>query len=337
MDAKGKLELIKRNLEEMVTEKELAKLLAEKKKITAYLGYAPTGKLHIGHFVPVLKMKDLIDCGIKFKFLTADLHAHLDDLKSPWELLDARSKYYEESIKLMLKAVGGDPKKVEFVRGSSFQYKEDYVKDVLRMAALVTLNRSKRAAAEVVRFGDEPKLGGFIYPLMQSEDVIALGADIALGGIDQRGPYMFARDILPEIGHKKPVCIFSPLVAGLTGDKMSASVEKSKVEITDDEKTVENKINSSFCESGNIKENALLEMVKFIIMPVGNKFIVERDKKYGGDLKYDDYKKLEKDFADKKIHPADLKKAVAKPINKLLVTIRKNFDTKIIKKAYPND
>ena len=241
MAADNKLELIKTGVQEVVTDRELKDVL-KKKSPTAYIGYAPTGKMHIGYFVPVMKMKDFIDAGFKVTFLTADLHAHLDDLKTPWELLDARSKYYEESIKAMLKAVGSDPKKVNFVKGSSFQYDKDYIRDVLRMAAVTTLSRSKRAAAEVVRFGKEPKVGGFIYPLMQAEDVNALKADVAFGGIDQRGPYMLARDILPMIGHNKPACVFTPLLPGLTGEKMSASVPHSKIDILDSDKDVANKI-----------------------------------------------------------------------------------------------
>ena len=84
-----------------------------------------------------------------------------NDQKSPWGLLEARSRYYEESIKGIMAAIGVDEEKVEFVRGSSFELNKDYMLDVLKMVGDVTLNRSRRAAAEVVRFKDDPKLGGF--------------------------------------------------------------------------------------------------------------------------------------------------------------------------------
>ena len=69
---------------------------------------------------------------------------------------------------------------------------------------------------------------------MQVEDVAALEIDVALGGIDQRGTYMLARDVLPEIGQRKPTCIFTPLMPGLKGGKMSASKPESKIDILDD-------------------------------------------------------------------------------------------------------
>jgi len=329
------IELIKRNTQEIVTEEELS-ALSKKKKPTAYIGFAPTGKLHIGYYVPLMKMKDFIDAGFDVTFLIADLHAHLDDLKSPWELLDARSKYYEEGIKAMLKSLGADVKKVKFVRGSSFQTEKKYSEDVLRLAAMVTLSRAKRAAAEVVRFGDEPKLGGFIYPIMQALDVAHLKADVAFGGIDQRGNYMLARELLPEIGYAKPVCVFTPLIPGLAGaGKMSASVPQSKIDILDVSVDVEKKIADAFCPK-EVETNGLLAFLKHVIFRVRKEFVIERDAKYGGNLTFDSYDKLEEEYVKGKLHPMDLKKAVAKEVNSLLATVRKEFkNAALVKKAYP--
>jgi len=67
------------------------------------------------------------------------------------------------------------------------------------------------------------------------------------------------------------------------------------------------------------------------------KFLVERPKKFGGNVSYKDYHTLERDFVSKKLHPEDLKKAMAKEVNKMLDPIRKKFKGKedILKKAYP--
>ena len=329
------INLIKQGAEEIVTEEELA-ALSKKKKPTAYIGFAPTGKLHLGYYIPVMKMKDFIDAGFEVTFLLADLHAHLDDLKSPWELLDARSKYYEEGIKAMLKSIGADARKVRFVRGSSFELDRKYMEDALRLAAMVTLSRARRAAAEVVRFGEEPKLGGFIYPIMQALDVAALKADVAFGGIDQRGNYMLARELLPELGHAKPVCVFTPLLPGLAGEgKMSASVPQSKIDILDTEKDAEKKISNAFCPK-EIEANGILAFLKQVIFRVRKEVAVKRDAKYGGDVTFKSYEALEKAYRDGKLHPMDLKKAAAKEINSLLDVVRKEFKSRdIVKKAYP--
>ncbi len=338
-------ELIKRNTQEIITEHELKDLLMEKAHPIAYIGYATTNLLHIGHFLPIVKVADFLKAGFNFKFLLANLHAHLDDQKSPWSLLDARTAVYEELVRNMLNSIGADITRLKFVKGSDFQTEQQYSIDVLRMSALTTLSRVKRAASEVVRFGDEPKMGGFIYPLMQCEDVVALEADIAFGGIDQRGIYMLGRELLPELGYKKPLCVFSPLLPSFTGGrmggKMSASENKGKVGLLDEEDAVNKKVNDAYCPEGIIKENGVMAFVEYIIFPLkydqGKKLKIERSIKFGGDVEYTSYKELEKDFVKKELHPMDLKKAISREINILLEPIRKNFSKKkdLLREAYP--
>jgi tyrosyl-tRNA synthetase len=336
-----RLQLLTRYAQEVVTEEDL-KAALEKKKPTAYMGYAPTGQLHIGHFIPIMKIADFLDAGIHFKFLIADVHAYLDDQKTPWELLDARSEYYEKCIRGMVEACGTDPKKLEFVRGSSFQFKEDYMKDVLRMAGSVTFNRVKRAASEVVRFGDAPKLGGFIYPLLQIEDVRALGADITLSGVDQRGIYMLGRELLPEIGGKSYACVFTPLLPSLAGGKMGGKMSSSagnKIAATAIAADVREKMNCAYCVPGEVEGNSILMFLKQVIFPLKEKkhehVVVERPVKYGGNAEYADYKALEADFAAKKIHPLDLKNTLAKELCELTAPVCKAVPQSVLDKAYP--
>jgi len=337
-----KLKLVTRNTEEIVSLGELRKLL-KKPMVRAYAGYATTGQMHIGHLLPIIKVIDFLDAGLQFTFLIADLHSFLDDKKTPWKLLDARSHYYETAIKAMLQSAGADTSRVSFVRGMEFQFDKDYVMDILHMAGEITMKRAKRAASEVVRFSETPKLGGFIYPLMQSRDVVALKADIAFGGIDQRGIYMLAREMLPVIGYSKPVCIFTPLLPSLSGGKMggkmSASEEKSKISITAPEKEVEKRIVNSYCPAKQVKGNWVLMFFKHVVFPVMERkkqeLVIERPEKYGGKLVYDSYMGLEKDFASGALHPLDAKKALAKEVNELLGPVREKVTREMIKKAYP--
>ena len=70
---------------------------------------------------------------------------------------------------------------------------------------------------------------------------------------------------------------------------------------------------------------ALLEYFIFVLKEdKGEEFIVERNEKYGGNLTYKNYKSLEKDFVAKKLHPLDLKNAVAREINLILKPIRED-------------
>jgi len=334
-----RLELVKRNTEDIVVEEELEKLLKEKKQPCAYIGMACTGKVHVGYFVPIIKIKDFLEAGFKFKILIADLHAHLDDRKAPFELLDKRVKYYKEVLTAMLKSVNANIKNVEFVKGSDFQLENDYVRDMLRLSAWNTLTRCKRAASEVVRFGDEPKLSGFIYPIMQALDEEYLKVDCQYGGIDQRKLLMFARENLPKLGYKPRIEIMTPMLPGLKGEKMSASVAESKIDILDSKEEIKSKINKAFCPEGEVENNGVLAFFKQVIMILKEdgkgKLIIKRPAKFGGNLKIGFYEELERVFVDKKLHPMDLKAALIEELDKLIEPIRKGLKEKLVKEAYP--
>ncbi|MEF8872185.1 MAG: tyrosine--tRNA ligase [Haloarculaceae archaeon] len=340
MNTADRVDLVTRYTQEVVTDEELAELLEEDSP-SAYIGYAPTGEMHIGHFTTMRKLADFLQAGVDVTVLIADLHAHLDDEKSPFDLLDARSAYYEEAIEGMIEAAGANPDDIDFVRGTEFQLEEEYTLEMYRMAAETTISRTQRAASEVVRESESPNLGGLIYPLMQNLDVKSLGADIAYGGIDQRGIYMLGREILPDHGGQSPVCLFAPLLAGLSGGKMSASEESSKVNLTDSPAEVADKINDAYCPMGEAEDNGVLEYMEYLVFPIlderGENFVVERPEEYGGDLVYESYDVLESDFVSEDLHPADLKGAAGTYVSEVIDPIRErlNGQPELLAEAYP--
>jgi len=339
MDIKKRLELIKRNTEEIVTLEELEELLKKKKKPVVYLGTAITGRPHIAYFLWIHKLADFLKAGFKVKLLLADLHGALDN--TPWDVLDARYNYYKKLMPLMFKSVGADVKNFEIVKGSDFQLKKEYISDVLKMSTFTTVRDCNKAASEVVKFGDNPKLSGLIYPIMQSLDEVYLKVDVQYGGLDQRKILMFARENLPKMGYERRVEIMTPIIPGLSeGGKMSSSVESSKIDLLDDEKTVNEKIKRAYCKEGEVEGNGVLAFFKNVVIVIkqdsNKKFIVERDEKFGGNLEFERYEDLEKMYANKELHPLDLKNALAKEVNNLLSIIRKNRKEleKLSKKAY---
>src|SRR3989344_4061090 len=78
MDINKRLELIKRNTEEIITEEEIMELLKKKKVPVVYCGYEPNGPMHLGHFVTITKLMDLEKAGFKIIVLLADIHALLN-------------------------------------------------------------------------------------------------------------------------------------------------------------------------------------------------------------------------------------------------------------------
>ena len=342
MDTAERKRLITRHTEEVVTEEELEELLSEPNP-SIYIGYAPTGEMHIGHFTTIRKLADFLRADLDVTVLIADLHAHLDDEKSPFDLLEARSEYYRTAIEAMVEAAGARSEDIEFVNGTEFELDQPYTLELYRLLADTTISRAQRAGSEVVRQSENPKLGGLAYTLMQSLDVAALDADIAYGGIDQRGIYMLAREILPEHGHDKPLCLFAPLLSGLSGGKMSASEAGSGVRLSDDPETVSEKINGAYCPQGEVEDNGVLEYLQHLVFPIleetGESFVIERPEQYGGDIVYEEYGSLEADFVAGELHPQDLKGATGETIAEIIAPIRARFETEpeLLDRAYPDE
>jgi len=335
MSINERFELIKRNTEEIVKESELKDLLKKKKNPVVYWGTAVTGKPSIAYFFPLLKLSDFSKAGFKVKVLLADLHGAMDG--TPWGVLEKRYDFYKEAISQILKALNTDLSKIEFVKGSEFQLKPEYMYDVLQLASKNSVNDCQRASAEVVKKAENPEVAGLIYPIMQALDEQYLGADIQFGGLDQRKILMFARENLPKINYNSRIDAFNPMIQGLIGKKMSSSDPKTKVDLTDDLKSVQKKINNADCVVGD-PDNGVMAFLKYVIMVIkqdnNEKFIIKRPDKYGGNLEYEDCESIEKDFKDKKLHPLDLKNAVAKEISILLSKIDIKKLRELGKRAY---
>lgn len=185
MDITEKLRLITRNAEEVVTEEELRQLIETKEKPRAYVGYEPSGEIHLGHMMTVQKLMDLQEAGFEIIVLLADIHAYLNEKGTFEEIAEVAD--YNKKVFI---ALGLDESRAKFVLGSEYQLSRDYVLDVLKMARITTLNRARRSMDEVSRRKEDPMVSQMIYPLMQALDIAHLGVDLAVGGIDQRKIHM---------------------------------------------------------------------------------------------------------------------------------------------------
>ncbi len=314
-----RLRLITRNAVEVVTEEELKKLVEEKKKPRAYVGYEPSGEIHLGHVMTVNKLIDLQNAGFEVVVLLADVHAYLNE-KGEFEEIERIAEYNRKAFI----ALGLDESKAKFILGSEYQLGRDYVLDVLKMARITTLNRARRSMDEVSRRKEDPVVSQMIYPLMQALDIAHLGVDLAVGGIDQRKIHMLARENLPKLGYKSPVCLHTPILLGLDGQKMSSS-KGNYISIRDSEDEVVRKLRRAYCPARQVEDNPILEIMKYHIFQRFEKVVVEREEKFGGDVEYSSFEELAKDFESGKLHPADLKVAAAKYLNKLLENPRKRL------------
>ena len=340
MTPEQKKELIIRDLQEVVGEEKILDILQER-NMKIYWGTAPTGKPHLGYFVPIFKIADFLRAGSEVTILFANMHAYLDNMKTNWELLEKRTQFYELLIKTMLERANVSIDKLKFVKGTDFQLQQKYTLDMYKLSALTTTRDTQRAGADVVKQTDTPKMSGLLYPILQALDEEYLEVDAQFGGVDQRKIFMFARENLERIGYKKRIHLMNPLIPGLgESGKMSSSEPNSKIDFDDSDKTIQKKINKAYSEDGKVQGNGLLAITKYVIFNFLEQeqkpFQINRPEQYGGTITYDDYETLEKDFAEKKLSSIDLKQGVSQELIKLVTPIREVLEKhqELIKEAY---
>ncbi|KAF8920311.1 tyrosine tRNA ligase [Mucidula mucida] len=368
--ADEKYELITRRLQEVLGGDQIKAILTEGRSPKCYWGTAPTGRPHIGYFVPLTKISDFLRADVEVTVLLADVHAFLDNMKAPLELVAHRTKYYQFILLAVFKSLGIPVTKLRFVEGSSYQLTREYNMDNYKLCATVSEHDAKKAGAEVVKQVESPLLSGLLYPGLQALDEQYLGVDFQFGGVDQRKIFTFAELYLPRLGYKKRAHLMNAMVPGLAGGKMSSSDPNSKIDFLDSPELVRKKVKAAFCEEGNVEDNGLLAFAEAVLFPAsqlrqdhikeasgasveyplsfvsenapeGTLFSIERDEKFGGSLHYSTFADMKADFASKAIHPKDLKVSVGSAINKLLDPIRADFQANeewqnIEKLAYPD-
>ncbi|CAE6497960.1 unnamed protein product [Rhizoctonia solani] len=381
--SEARFELITRNLQEVLGADIIKSVLDEGRSPKCYWGTAPTGRPHIGYFVPLMKIADFLAAGVevsnsesypppsplmifnqKVTILLADVHAFLDNLKAPLELVAHRVSYYSNLLKAVFESLGVPVDRLKFVVGSSYQLTKEYNMDNYRLCATVTEHDAKKAGAEVVKQVASPLLSGLLYPGLQALDEQYLDCDFQFGGADQRKIFTFAELYLPKLGYRKRAHLMNAMVPGLTGGKMSSSEANSKIDFLDPPAAIKKKIKAAFCEEGVVENNGVLAFVRAVLMrvvegrlargiplsqmqplvatdaPEGTLFTISRKPEYGGPAHFANADHLEKAYAAKEIHPGDLKAAVAEAVASILEPIQKAFEASeewkaVEKLAYP--
>jgi tyrosyl-tRNA synthetase len=315
-----KLELIKKNTAEIITEEELLTIIKSKKRPVVYCGYEPSGPLHLGHFVTITKLMDFAKAGFHVKVLLADIHALLNRKGEKEKVAND-----VEAWRRTVKAIGLD---AEVVLGSDFEYDEEYLFDVIKMAQEVSIKRGLRSMQEVARDIENATVSQVWYPLMQIADIKALGCDVATAGLEQRKIHALAREMASVIGHK-PAFVHTPLITSLKGpgQKMSKSIPGSGISVTDSDAVISKTLMAAYCPEKTIEDNPVLQIARLIVFPHSKTLKIERSKQFGGNLDIESYPELENIYKEGKLHPADLKSSIAKELIKLIAPIRKNFET----------
>ena len=228
---KESLELIKRGIDEVLTEDDLVSKLKSKKQLTVKVGFDPTAPdLHLGHTVILNKMRHFQDLGHKVVFLIGDFTGRIGDPSGKnktrpsldKEELEKNAKTYSDQV---FKILNKDLTEIRF----NSEWCEDLGADgIIGLASKYNLGRmlerddfSKRYKAN-----QQIAIHEFLYPLIQAYDSIALNADVEMGGTDQKFNLLVGRELQRAFDQEPQVCITLPILEGLDGtNKMSKSLD----------------------------------------------------------------------------------------------------------------
>lgn len=248
-DKKSIEKILARGVAEVIVKEGLEKKLLSGKKLRIKFGIDPTGSvLHLGHAVPLRKLKEFQDLGHQVVLLIGDFTARIGD---PTGKASARKPLTDEEIIANMKtytkqaALILDMDKVEIRYNSEWLAKMNFA-ELIKLASKVTFAQVSQRAdfKERIKKDQDLSLQEFLYPVMQGYDSVELRADVEIGGTDQKFNLLMGRQLQKRYEQQEQDIVTCPLLEGLSGgDKMSKSLD-NYIALTDKSEDMYGKIMS---------------------------------------------------------------------------------------------
>lgn len=317
-------DILNRGVVEIITKEGLEKRLKEGKPLRVKYGIDPTMQSgHIGHAVPIRKLRQFQDLGHTAVFIIGDYTARIGDptnKSATRQSLDEKEveenakHYFEQAYKIL------DKDKTEIHLQSEW-YKTFALEDLIKLMSKTSYGQLMSHETFEKRVREEKSLAfhEMLYPVLQAYDSVAIKADVELGGADQRFNFVLTRDIQKMYGQRPEEVILTNYLPGINGEeKMSKSLGNT-IDLLEDAENMYAKIMS-------IPDN-----IMSIYFELATDIPLERIKDFTEKLKTRD------------IHPMELKKMLANSITSLyhrpeeVANAEEKFQTLIQKRQIPDD
>lgn len=335
MDRSDRVERITRHTEEVLTREELAALFERSERPRAYIGFEPSGRLHVGHLVCARKMLDLQEAGCELTVFLADWHAWINDkLDGSLERIGAAGRY----MRAAFQALGVSEEQTRWRWAHELTGSSDYWSRVVRVAKATSLARTKRAMTILGRSEEEAQLDSakLFYPAMQAADIFELPVEIAYAGLDQRRAHVLAREVAHHYDWPIPVAVHTPIVSSLRGGgrmdvgvgperKMSKSDPTAAIVLPTTAEEVAARLKGAFCPAKEVEGNPVVELALYVVFPWRSSLTIHRAPQHGGDRTFDDAAAFRTAWAAGEVHPADLKTAVAAEVAEIARPVGEYF------------
>ena len=233
------LRIIKSGVFEIKPEELLIKKLKRDEPLNIKLGVDPTAPdIHIGHAVPLRKLRAFQDLGHHVTLIIGDGTALIGDpsgrnstrpqLTSKQVAANAQT-YVNQAFKIL------DPEKTTLRHNSEWLLSMG-LEDILKVTGLFTVARILERDDFSKRYNGNLPIGvhEFLYPIMQAYDSVMIKADVELGGTDQLFNLMAGRELMEKMGMEPQVCLTLPLLEGTDGVRKMSKSYGNYVGLTDE-------------------------------------------------------------------------------------------------------
>lgn len=211
-------------------ERELRARLEEDRPLRVYCGFDPTKvDLHLGHMVPMRKMRQFQDFGHEVTFLVGSFTALIGDptgkdktrpMLTSEEIAENAKTYTEQAFHIL------DAEQTRILFNGDWLSKLTFA-DVIRLTANYTVAQFLRRENFQKRYdsGDPIHVSEFLYAMMQAYDALHMETDVQIGGTDQTFNLLAGRQLQEANGERPQICITTPILVGTDGhEKMSKSL-----------------------------------------------------------------------------------------------------------------
>lgn len=224
---------------QIVPEADLRKKLERGVPLNIKLGVDPTSPdLHLGHAVPLRKMRQFQDLGHKVTLIIGNGTAMIGDPSGKnttrpqltQEQVEANAAtYVSQAMKIL------DPEKTTIVHNGDWILSLD-LKGMLELCSKFTVARILERDDFTKRYQSQTPIAlhEFLYPVMQAFDSVKIEADVEMGGTDQLFNLLAGRELMEKMGMEPQVALTMPLLEGTDGVRKMSKSYGNYIGLTDE-------------------------------------------------------------------------------------------------------
>lgn len=200
------------------------------RRLTLYLGIDPTSpELHIGHTVPLRKLRQFQDLGHNVNLLFGTFTGMIGDptdksaarVRLSREQINTNIANYKEQAGKILDLSENAQNPIHIVHNDEWLSPINF-EGVLDLASNVTVQQmlERKMFKDRIEAGKPVSLTEFMYPILQGYDSVAMGVDIEVGGKDQIFNMLVGRDFVKRYLDKEKWVLPTKLIEDPNGKKM---------------------------------------------------------------------------------------------------------------------